>query len=488
MELPLSYGTHITSQLSGLRALLSQTGAVYTEAVKFFAGVCEKEWSAVSGKKLKEGQSYIESLTHITDNHPDVKYSFDEDFPNFPSYLRRAAISDAIGSVKSYHSNHKNWEKSGKKGKEPSFPKLKHELPAFYYGNMFIFTDENGKQLPDGEISEFAKIKVFCNQRQLTQDRKLTKKENRAIKNKRMDPAKMVWDWIPVHLKHSDIEYLKRMKSSGRKILCPTLRKKGPLYMLQFGTKGSFELSDTPVQDQTIVSVDLGINTPATCCVMKADGTILARRFYKPERDMGLLQHWLNRVSRAQSHGSRKTPGLWSQANNRNRKLSDGTADFIISLAEEFNADVIVFEHLELTGKKRGQKKVLLHHWRAKYVQELVSNRAHARGMHIATVCAWGTSKLAFDGTGEVERKVNGNYSVCKFKTGKIYNCDLSASYNIGARYFIREICRITSKTMAATAWSELKAKVPELMKRTTCTLSTLISLNAGLKSAGFSF
>lgn len=320
------------------------------------------------------------------------------------------------------------------------------------------------------------------------QDRKLTKKEKRAVKKGMLDPSRMVWDWVPIHLKHSDIEYLKRMKLSGREILCPTLRRKGPLYMFQFGTEGVFELSDTPIKDQTIVSVDLGINTPATCCVMKSDGTILARRFYKPERDMGLLEHWLNRVSRAQSHGSRKTPGLWSQANNRNHKLSDGTADFIIKLAEEFKADVIVFEHLDLSGKKRGKKKSRLHHWRAKYVQELVSNRAHARGMRISTVCAWGTSRLAFDGSGVVERNVNDNYSVCKFKTGKIYNCDLSASYNIGARYFIREICGITSKTMPVTAWSELKAKVPELMKRTTCTLSTLISLNAELKFSDFCY
>ena len=31
-------------------------------------------------------------------------------------------------------------------------------------------------------------------------------------------------------------------------------------------------------------------------------------------------------------------------------------------------------------------------------------------------------------------------YDVCVFKSGKIYNCDLSASYNIGARYFIRGV------------------------------------------------
>jgi len=61
-----------------------------------------------------------------------------------------------------------------------------------------------------------------------------------------------------------------------------------------------------------------------------------------------------------------------------------------------------------------------------------------------------------------------------------IYNCDLSATYNIGARYFIREIL----KSLLETARLQLEAKVPQVCKRSTCTLSTLISLDAALKSA----
>ena len=115
----------------------------------------------------------------------------------------------------------------------------------------------------------------------------------------------------------------------------------------------------------------------------------------------------------------------------------------------------------------------------------MVTNKAHRLGMHISRICAWRTSKLAFDGTGTVSRGEytdgNGNkhynYSVCTFQSGKQYNCDLNASYNIGARYFIREILKsLTEKEELA-----LKAKVPELAKRTSCTLSSLIKLNAAL-------
>ena len=39
-----------------------------------------------------------------------------------------------------------------------------------------------------------------------------------------------------------------------------------------------------------------------------------------------------------------------------------------VKLANEFKVDVIVMEHRDLTGRKRGTKRQRLHHWRAKYV------------------------------------------------------------------------------------------------------------------------
>lgn len=88
-------------------------------------------------------------------------------------------------------------------------------------------------------------------------------------------------------------------------------------------------------------------------------------------------------------------------------------------------------------------------------------------------VCAWGTSKYAFDGSGVVDRhsiyhyehgrKVY-NYSLCTFQNGKIYNCDLSAAQNIGARFFLREYQLLGAEGLPATP------------QRTLCTLRTLVS------------
>jgi uncharacterized protein (UPF0128 family) len=102
--------------------------------------------------------------------------------------------------------------------------------------------------------------------------------------------------------------------------------------------------------------------------------------------------------------------------------------------------------------------------------------------MRVSHVNAWGTSKFAYDGSGTVLRGRDAGsktYFMCKFANGKIYNCDLSASYNIGARYFIRE----TLKSLPETVRLRTEAKVPQCSKRSTCVLSDLLNLNAVLLS-----
>ena len=110
-------------------------------------------------------------------------------------------------------------------------------------------------------------------------------------------------------------------------------------------------------------------------------------------------------------------------------------------MAKAFRANVIVFEHLDPGGRKTGKnRRQRLHMWKCRDIQGMVTSKAHRLGIRVSHVCAWNTSALAFDGSGKVERGIHQNHSICRFTTGKIYNCDLNASYNIGARYFIREI------------------------------------------------
>ena len=48
-----------------------------------------------------------------------------------------------------------------------------------------------------------------------------------------------------------------------------------------------------------------------------------------------------------------------------------------------------------------------------------------------------GTSSYAYDGSGKLKRN-NQNYALAQFANLKLYNADLSASYNIGARGILR--------------------------------------------------
>ena len=113
--------------------------------------------------------------------------------------------------------------------------------------------------------------------------------------------------------------------------------------------------------------------------------------------------------------------------------------------------------------------------WKKQSVQEIVEHQAHRLGMRISRVCAWKTSALAFDGSGGVTRDQK-NHSLAIFQNGKQYNCDLSASYNIGARYFIRELL----KPVPETERSALEAKVPAVQRRTSCVYADLLKAQGG--------
>ena len=59
-----------------------------------------------------------------------------------------------------------------------------------------------------------------------------------------------------------------------------------------------------------------------------------------------------------------------------------------MDIAVLYNADVIVFEHLDLNGRKRGSKKQKLQLWKARYVQSMVSDKAHRLGIRISRINA----------------------------------------------------------------------------------------------------
>lgn len=429
--------------------IFSASIEAYRKAVEYFIPVCLENWGYIStfpGSNARQGA--VEGLTIPTKNNPTPRYRFpeaDRQFQKFPCYLRRAAITEAIGKVSSYKSNLANWEAEdpSTREKQPGMPRSGNVYPALYKDNMY-------KQSGPYEFQ----VKVW-------------------IRN--------TWDWITVNVRKSDMDYITK-HCKERKRLSPTLQKRYKNWYLDFCFEENVALNETLIEEKVILAVDLGINNACTCSAMLSDGTVAGRHFLKLPAEEDSLRHAIGRIKKAQQHGAGRMPRLWGKAKGINQDISVKTANFIIDTAIRYNADVIVFEALDTSGKKRGSKKQRLHHWKAQAVQSMVTDKAHRFGMRISRICAWGTSKLAYDGSGTVLRGKDADlasYSVCRFQTGKVYNCDLSASYNIGARYFIRELL----KALPEKVKLDVLAKVPELSKRTTCTLSSLIRMHAALCS-----
>ena len=242
--------------------IFKDTVSVYREAVDFLINVCLNEWEIIAEHNKHAQLVTMESLMHATSSRPYVKYSgFDRKFYKFPGYLRRAAIMEAIGKVSSYMSSLANWEAADPKtrGRKPSFPRAGYVFPCMYRGDMY-------KQTGMYE----AQIKVY-------------------IRN--------TWDWITVRLRKSDVDYINRHCCDRHK--CPpTLQKRGHEWFLDFPFEEDVKLAKKVVYDQTIVAVDLGINSAATVSVMQSDGAVLGRHFCKLPKEYDSLKHAINRIKK----------------------------------------------------------------------------------------------------------------------------------------------------------------------------------------------
>ena len=437
MKVVSSYGVKIKKQNIPIRHTLY----IYRQAVGYLIRVYEESWEELS--RIVNPQKRFNAAEHLVHSTKKnrARYDFDQKFPKMPSYLRRSAIQHALGSVSSYETRLELWKQKKLDGK-PKLVYENHAMPVFYRDVMY-------KEAENHEDMAFLKLYDGHD-----------------------------WKWFSVNLLHTDMEYL-RKNWSGVKSSAPTLEKRHHKYFLRFSYTEEVSLSKKEVNEQIICSVDLGINTDAVCTIMRSDGTVLGRKFINFPSEKDQMYSVLGRISRFQrEHGSGQVQSRWNYARRLNMELSRKVASAITTYAKNNHADVLVFEYLKMKGKVTGKKRQKLHLWRKRDIQKLCEHQAHRTGMRVSRVCAWNTSRLAYDGTGEVVRDSK-NHSLCTFTTGKRYHCDLSAAYNIGARYFIRE----RLKPLSATVRSSLEAKVPSVKRRTSCVYADLLLLSTELGS-----
>lgn len=445
----VSYSAKVVRLSESVNRLLWKTKNFYNDALMYLIGVAEAEWDTLSKCSTANDQkNTFEHLYHKTKTN-DPAYPFDDDFPLFPCYLRRDCAAKALGHVSSYVSNTSNYAAmqkermdNGMRPKKRRPPKFNPEpaiTPYFYKGNMYI---------PDkGEAVIL--LKLFDGK---------------------------TWKYYPLEIASKDVRYIRKKQADGWKTCSPGLRRQfGHWVIVYTFQKRKKSLPDTD-GISTVMGVDLGVTNDAVCSVLTTDGTVTAREFIRLAGEKDRLNHLLNRKRRIRSESGRyaslshiNTKILGIQDNIENQ-----VAHRIVHTAVACRADVVVFEHLAPNFRGKSSEKV--HHWRKMAIIHKACAMLHREGIRWATVSPRNTSRLAFDGSGRTVRgkEINSDipYDICRFKTGKMYNCDLNASYNIAARYLMRLV-----KSTHESEWSHVTAKVPCAAKRTRITLATYLDV-----------
>ena len=202
MKITSSYAVEIKKQ-----KMFDNTIKIYREAVSFLIGCFNKEWDSIQKVEgAKSRKSFAEKLIHTT-KYSTAKYDFDAKFYKFPSYLRRAAIQAALGSVSSYRSNYKNWEANGKVGNEPKLQCDRFCFPTFYKTVMFSESNEPNQ----------CYLKLY---------------------------SKNDWVWVPIAMRATDVKYITKYWSHCEKS-APALEKKYGKYFLRFAFEEEVKLSDS---------------------------------------------------------------------------------------------------------------------------------------------------------------------------------------------------------------------------------------------------
>ena len=435
----VSYNVEVINNTNKLRHIVANTLALYNSALNYVCDVVLKHYDEINELNNLEGRMYLEHLIHNTKNNI-AKYDFDSIYYKLPCYLLRDIESKAIGHIFSYKSNLDNYKKerynkisNGKKFKkrEPSLSKC-NLLPSFYKGNMY-------KMISDNKIA----LKIY--------------EDND-------------WKYEEFKLKKNDLKYINKING---KRYNPEIKIIGKKIYIKF----TFEIEDLKLQDKElnkriICGVDLGVNNDATISIMNYEGTILGRHFINTN-NKDLMNHLLNKKRKIQRNSGNykylRNLHINNKINSINENIVNHTVNQIIKICLSYGVDVIVFENLRNKFKRAKRSfRARLHRWRKIAIYNKAYEMAHRNGIRVSTVNPNGTSKYAYDGSGLVERD-NDNYSICKFVSGKIYNCDLSASYNIAARYYIRE----TLKPLDVNSRSELETKASLALSGTKLTYNT---------------
>lgn len=442
------------------RQLAILTVAEYRYFLKPLVLISYWNWGKLSQLNSNERVNTQELLIHKTADNPNPKYYWyfhkavgnHPSFRKFPSYLRRAAIQDALGIVSSFVTRWDAWKRGERKHRYDQPPRLTamcNSYPALY----------KGQQVKYHSNFDAVDLKVWSG---------------------------TDWGWmtnIPVK-KHGKSRHIRE----GAKLLSPSLIANKRIVHLSMPV----EINPQPLPDSDYVcAIDIGINTTATCSIVGSYGTVKARKFINPARDIDRRDQRKQRIARASKLTRKITnqdlpkgfcQGLYRKSKNINKHIAQSVSRQIVEFAQKHHVSVIVFEDLsnwKAKGGKHGSlSKQRFHQWCKDKLVELTIQKFSELGGKVSKVNPKYTSAYAFDGSGLIKRS-NQKYSQAVFQNGKRYNADLSASYNIGARYWYAILTNSKfTRVWEGRSMPSNKVKGSSQTLRTPVTLSTLWGLS----------
>jgi IS605 OrfB family transposase len=364
------------------RLLFAETVKVYRRLCRHLVGVIFTHWSELGSLTSQPVIPAVERLVHQTSQNPDVKYpGIDRTFHKFPSYYRRAAIAFAVGQVSSFVTRYREWQAGIRNRRDAKPPTLNADAgcyPVLYKGQCYKLHGYDQVE-----------IKVFTGS-----------------------------DWVWTTVQISGLR--ERHTVDSNKLLSPSLifNKRNCHLSVPFECHPQKRQSDN-----NVVAVDLGINTTATVSVVTFDGTVIHREFIHPGRDIDRRDKRLKsvslRASKTMGKGGNLHKGFCSntyrKCRNMNQNIAHIVSKRIVNIAKQFNAEAIVFENLKgwkaTGGRKRSTLRQRFHGWLKAMIRNFTEMRWQEIGGKVIDVVAAYTSKLAYDGSGVVQRNSK-NYAL----------------------------------------------------------------------------
>lgn len=394
--------------------ILADTVTIYRDYVRRLISIVNLHWREIA--VIDAQQRYVEQLFHQTKDNPNPKYArffgLGTKLYKFPSYLRRAAINDAIGHVSSFQTRYRDWQGGIRKRTDAKPPTLNTSCGVYpdLYKNQCIKIATDYSQV---------EIKVYKNHD---------------------------WQWETIKVG----SLARRHLIPGAKQLSPTLVVRN----VQASLSVPYQIPKTSKRTtDKYCGVDIGLNTTAVCSIVDEFGEVHGRKFIHDGKSLDKRDKHLARIRRKARLTKNLHKGFcrthYRKAANIGKNIANQTAKQIINFAINHNATTVVLENLRNWKPKGGRKKSSLkqrfHGWVKSAIADRLEQLGQEYGIHVVSVYARGTSSFAYDGTGIVKRDKD-NYALGTFETSKKYAIDLSASYNIAARYIAFKL-KLASKS-----------------------------------------